>query len=177
MKKLIMLFVIILTSFLTLQTTNAQIRLRVNIGVQPLWGLVGYDYVDNYYLPDIETYYNVNTQYYTYMEGGIWVSRRTLPVRYRNYDMYHTRRIVVNGANPYLRNNEYRNRYSNDRSNRGESIRDSRNGKYFQNVNHPQHSQYNQYIRSQGNNNQKVQINNQRNQRNDQRGNQKNNKR
>ena len=158
-----MLFVIILVSFLTLQTANAQIRLRVNIGVQPLWGLVGYDNVDNYYLPDIETYYNVNTQYYTYMEDGIWVSRRSLPARYGNYDMYHTRRIVVNGANPYLRNNEYKARYSNDRSKNSGSIRDSRNAKYFENVNHPQHSQYNKYVISQRNNRYDKNVRDQRN--------------
>lgn len=157
-KKLIMLFVIILASSLTIQTANAQVRLRVNIGSQPMWGPVGHDYVDNYYLPDVEAYYNVSSQNYTYMEGGRWINRKTLPTRYNNYDMYHTRRIVVNGSNPYLRNNEYRNRYSNDRSNNIGSIRDSRDGKYFQNVNHPQHSQYNQYVKNQRN-----KRNNQRN--------------
>ena len=162
MKKLIMLFVIIFASFLTLQTVDAQI-LRVNIGIQPLWGLVGYDNVDNYYLPDIETYYNVNTQYYTYMEGGRWVNRRSLPDRYKNYDMYHTRRIVINGANPYLRNTEYKARYSKDRSNNSGSIRDSRDGKYFQNVNHPQHSQYNKYVIDQRNDRYNKNVINQRN--------------
>jgi hypothetical protein len=44
----------------------AQVRVNINIGSQPVWGPVGYDHVDYYYLPDIETYYYVPTRQFVY---------------------------------------------------------------------------------------------------------------
>jgi hypothetical protein len=45
---------------------SAQVRVNINIGSQPVWGPVGYDHVDYYYLPDIETYYYVPTRQFVY---------------------------------------------------------------------------------------------------------------
>ena len=150
MKKLIILLVIC-AGGLMCQTASAQLQFRVNIGNQPMWGPVGYDHVENYYLPDIEAYYNVPTRRYTYMVNGQWTTRAYLPERYRDYDMYNTRKIVINEPRPYLRNNEYRERYSNQNERpEYQSIRDSRDGKYFESRSHPQHSQYRQYTRQNG---------------------------
>lgn len=131
------------------QTTSAQISFRVNIASQPIWGPVGYDHVDYYYLPEIEAYYNVPTRRYTYMENGRWVTRAYLPQRNRGFDLYNARKVVINERNPYLRHRDYKVRYatSNERI-RPQSIRDSRDGKYFENVNHPQHSKWNEYKRN-----------------------------
>jgi hypothetical protein len=132
------------------QSVSAQIRFRINIGNQPMWGPVGYDHVDNYYLPDIEAYYNVPSHRYTYMEGGHWITRAYLPERYRGYDMYNTRKVVINEPRPYLRHNEYRDRYARSNEESHGSIRDSHDGRYFENKNHPQHAQYREYIRTNG---------------------------
>jgi hypothetical protein len=151
MKKLILLF-LLCTGGLMIQTTSAQISIRANIGlpsiranigIQPIWGPVGYDHVDNYYLPDIETYYNVQSRQYTYMENGHWVSRTYLPVRNRGYNLYRGRKVVINGSRPYMRHNEYKLKYANykDASNHG-SIRDSRDSKYFINKNHPEYKNW-----------------------------------
>lgn len=150
MKKLIILF-IICASGLMCQTTSAQISFRVNIGSQPMWGPVGYDHVDYYYLPDVEAYYYVPTHKYIYMENGRWINRSYLPGRYRDYNMYNCRKIVINEPRPYMRDNEYRDRYqrSNDRYEQ-HSIRDSREGRYFENRDHPEHSQWKEYKRNNG---------------------------
>lgn len=143
MKKLILLL-IIGASGLMCQTAIAQVSFHVNLDLQPDWGPVGYDHVDYYYLPDIEAYYYVPTHRYYYRENGCWINRSYLPGRYRGYDMYHARKIVINGRNPYLRHNEYRERYqrSNDRYDQ-RSIRDSRESRYMGNRDHSEHSQWN----------------------------------
>lgn len=52
MKKLILTFALILTcSAYTMQAQRVSVN--INIGSQPAWGPVGYDYVDYYYMPDI----------------------------------------------------------------------------------------------------------------------------
>ncbi len=52
------LLVIIAAVFMT-SMLDAQIHISFNINVdrQPVWGPTGYDYVEYYYLPDIEVYY------------------------------------------------------------------------------------------------------------------------
>jgi len=39
----------------------SQMETNVNINIvnQPIWGPTGYDQADNYYIPEIEVYYNV----------------------------------------------------------------------------------------------------------------------
>jgi hypothetical protein len=150
MKKLILLFTLCLSGLLC-ETTFAQVTFRVNISSQPIWGPVGYDHVDYYYLPDIEAYYNVSGHKYIYMENGRWVSRSYLPQRYSHYDMYNSRKVVINEQKPYLRHQEYRAKYatSNERSNQ-QLIRDSHESKYFVIKNHPEHSKWKDNKRNQG---------------------------
>lgn len=152
MKKLILLFAFCVSGILC-ETTFAQVTLRVNIASQPIWGPVGYDHAEYYYLPDIETYYYVPGHKYIYLEDGRWISRSYLPQRYSNYDMYNSRKVVINDRKPYLRHQEYRTKYavSNERSNQ-QSIRDSHNSKYFVNKNHPEHSKWMDNKRNQGRN-------------------------
>ena len=143
MKKLVLLIVICICGLMS-QTSFAQISFRANIALQPLWGPVGYDHVEYIYLPEIEAYYYVPTHMYYYMENGRWVNRTYLTGRYRNYDLYNARKIVINEQRPYLRHQQYRTRYANARGyTRAMSIRDSRDSKYYVIGNHPQHSLYN----------------------------------
>ena len=143
MKKLVLLIAICLCGLMS-QTSYAQVSIRANIALQPIWGPVGYDYVDYYYLPEVEAYYNVPTHMFYYMENGRWVNRPYLSGRYRNFDLYNARKIVVNEPRPYLRHQQYRTRYANARGyNRAMSIRDSHDSRYYVIGNHPMHSQYN----------------------------------
>ncbi len=95
----------------------AQVRVNVNINIgnQPAWGPAGYDYVDYYYLPDIDVYYYVPQRQFIYLDGGNWVFVHTLPARYRSYDLYRGYKVVINESRPYLRHEVYRVRYSNYR--------------------------------------------------------------
>jgi hypothetical protein len=143
MKKLILVIAICICGLMS-QTSYAQVSIRANIALQPIWGPVGYDYVDYYYLPDVDAYYYVPTHMFFYLENGRWVNRPYLSGRYRNFDLYNARKIVINEPRPYLHNQIYRTRYANARGyNRPMSIRDSHDSKYYVISNHPMHSQYN----------------------------------
>ena len=132
MKKLIFTAVI-LVSCLTFKNANAQIHFSVgvNIGSQPEWGPVGYDRAAYYYIPDIDGYYDVSAHQYIYLENNVWVHRTYLPYRYRNYDLYHGYKVVVNDRDPWLRNSAYRARYAGYRGRHDQTIiRDSHDDRY-----------------------------------------------
>jgi hypothetical protein len=83
---------------------NAQVSINVNIGSQPSWGPAGYDYVDYYYLPDIQAYYDIRATQFIFLSRGHWVRSRYLPRQYRNYDLNHGYKVVLNdyhGSRPY----------------------------------------------------------------------------
>jgi hypothetical protein len=142
MKNIILILAIVFIAFTT-QKSNAQIRLSFNIGLQPLWGPVGYDHVENYYLPEIDSYYNVDSRMYTYMVNGRWVNTMTLPWQYRNYDLYRGYKVVMNESRPYQHYAKDRVRYASYRNQHDQQpIRDSRDQKYFENKNHPQHNEW-----------------------------------
>ncbi len=125
--------------------TKAQVRLNinVNIGSQPIWGPVGYDEVQYYYLPDIDVYYYVPRHRFYYQSNGRWIYSSKLPYQYRNYDLYNGYKVVINENKPYLRDKDYREKYSSYRDRHDQQpIRDSRDSKYFVNKNHPEHNNW-----------------------------------
>ncbi|MES2003980.1 MAG: hypothetical protein V4450_05620 [Bacteroidota bacterium] len=145
MKKILVLLTVLVSGF-TATNTKAQVSfgLNINIGSQPIWGPVGYDHVDNYYLPDIDVFYNVPNRQYTYQEGGRWIFSAYLPGRYRNYDLYSGYKVVVNENRPYRNAPMYRNKYAGYKDRHDQQpIRNSHEQKYFQNKDHPEHSKWN----------------------------------
>jgi hypothetical protein len=132
MKKIFFTAVILFSCFL-FKSADAQVTVGVgvNIGSQPEWGPVGYSNVSYYYMPDIDAYYDVNAHQYIYLHNNAWVHVGYLPARYRNYDLYHGYKAVVNDRDPWLRNDEYRNRYASYRGRRDqEIIRNSQDARY-----------------------------------------------
>lgn len=114
MKKLFLLAMLGLASAITLPAT-AQVNVSINIGSQPQWGPSGYNHVDYYYMPEIESYYYVPTKKFIYYSGNSWVHARSLPVRYRNYDLYSGPKYVINSPRPYMQHNVYKVKYSKQR--------------------------------------------------------------
>jgi hypothetical protein len=135
MKKLLLLLVIAL-GLTSTQIAQSQIRINanINIGNQPLWGPVGYDYVDYYYMPDIDVYYHVPERRFIYLDGGRWIFAAALPARYRGYNLYASPKIVINEPRPYLRADVYRVKYKNWKGPKQIVIRDSHDDRYR---NHP----------------------------------------
>jgi hypothetical protein len=113
MKKTLMGAAILVAGLMSVQSSEAQVRvgININIGDQPRWRAPGYDYVEYYYLPDIETYYYVPQRQFIYLSNGRWVFASSLPYRYRNYDLYAGHKVVINRPNAYYYHNEYRTKY------------------------------------------------------------------
>ena len=134
MKKYILLFALLTGTVLFRNTVEAQVSINVsiNIGRQPAWGPVGYDYVDYYYFPDINCYFNVNLGLYYFFDGGMWISAPYLPYAYRNYDLYSMYKVVlVNVVDPWRYNYNHIRMYSQYRGYRSQPvIRDSRDNRY-----------------------------------------------
>jgi hypothetical protein len=129
MKKILLISAILLSAFC--YKTEAQVRVNVNIGLQPVWGPVGYDYVDYYYLPDMDVYYDVPRGLFVFYDHGRWNFAASLPGRYGRYDLYHSYKVVINQRNPWDRDEYYRNHYRSYRERYQPVIRDSRDNRYF----------------------------------------------
>jgi len=142
MKKLILLGMLGVLGWMPYQA-QAQLSINVNIGAQPLWGPVGYDHVDYYYMPDIECYYHVPNRQFIYMEGNRWRFSASLPSRYRNYDLYGGYKVVVNSYRNYDHDRSYYSRYRNVRGQ--QVIRYSNDSRYYVVKGHPHYGRGNKY--------------------------------
>lgn len=106
--------VVVAVLFLLAGTTKAQVSVNVNPGSPPMWGPVGYTEVRYYYIPAVESYYDVDNSMFIYFDHGVWVSRRGLPHRYRNYDLYRGYKVVMvdyHGTTPYKSFSAHRKQY------------------------------------------------------------------
>ncbi len=121
MKKIVFSAALIV-SLLTVKQADAQVRVNVNvnIGSQPNWGPSGYDYVDYYYLPDIETYYYVPTRQFIYLSGNRWVFSYGLPSAYRGYNLYTGYKVVINQHNAYHHFHDHKIKYKGYKGYRGQ---------------------------------------------------------
>ena len=144
MKKQIFIFAFVITTCFGYVAT-AQVGVEFNDAVQPMWGPVGYDHVDYYFLPDIDAYYDVPHKQYVYFDNGTWVTRPDLPSAYADYNLYNGYKIVVNKPSPWLHNDKYQAKYERYKNRHDQKIiRDSHENKYRANPDHPEHSQWQQ---------------------------------
>ncbi len=97
--KLIIAGIILFASTTAIQ---AQVSVNVNLGNPPAWGPVVSTTPSYYYLPDIESYYDVRTTEFVYLNNGRWSRSRSLPSQYRNYNLYNGYKVIMNdGPRPY----------------------------------------------------------------------------
>jgi hypothetical protein len=122
MKKVI-LGLTLIVSLAIAHTASSQVRLNVNvnIGSQPQWGPAGYDYVEYYYLPDIQAYYYVPRHQFVYLSGGTWIFSSSLPPRYRGYDLYSGYKVVINQPRAYQYYSTHRVKYSGYKGHKGQA--------------------------------------------------------
>ena len=96
-------------------SAKAQVSVNVQIGTPPPWGPIKYTNERYYYLPDVESYYDVNSSMFIYNNNGVWVRRTYLPRQYRTYDLYSGPKVVIRdyrGETPYTSFNDYRVKYA-----------------------------------------------------------------
>lgn len=95
-------------------TATSFSQVNIVVGTPPVWGPAGYNNVQYYYLPDVESYYDVQNSKFIYYERGAWVRRASLPKRYRTYDLYSGYKVVMTdyrGNAPYVHFKEYKVKY------------------------------------------------------------------
>ncbi len=112
MKKILLLSSILASVLFIGKPASAQFSASINLGIQPEWGPSGYDYAENYYLPDVEAYYNVPSRQFVYFDRGRWIYSSSLPGRCGNYDLYSGYKVVLNGHDPWCHFNEHRAMYA-----------------------------------------------------------------
>jgi hypothetical protein len=141
MKKFFLVLLVAAGSIISKPVT-AQVSININIGSQPAWGPVGYDYVEYYYLPDIEAYYYVPRHQFVYLSNGRWIFATSLPSRYRSYNLYNGYKVVINEPRPYLSFSTHRVTYAKYKGNNGRQviIRNSNDPKYYVVKGHPKYN-------------------------------------
>ena len=100
MKNIFLILVLIVFS-----QNYAQIAVNVDLKTPPRWAPVAGPEVDYYYLPDVESYYDVRQGQFIYFGNGRWNHSKNLPVAYRSYDLFSGHKVVLNdyhGATPYV---------------------------------------------------------------------------
>ena len=118
---------------------SAQLNVNINIGSQPLWGPVGYDRVDYYYLPDVDAYYYVPQKQFIYLSNGKWTFSVGLPASYKNYDLYSGYKVVINTPEPYHHHKTHKIKYAKYKSHKNKQtiIIHSNEPKYYVVEGHP----------------------------------------
>ncbi len=141
MKKNFLLLLFFALGFMY-KPAQAQVGVNINIGAQPVWGPVGYDYVEYYYFPDIEVYYYVPTRRYIYLSNNNWIFSASLPYQYRNYNVYTGYKVVINEPKPYLHFHTHKAAYAKYKGYYGKQviIKNSNEPKYYVVKGHPKNN-------------------------------------
>ncbi|MBV7532412.1 hypothetical protein [Chitinophaga sp. sic0106] len=168
MKKATILLVAIMMAGVIINKSFAQVRVNINIGSQPLWGPVGYDYVQYYYLPDVDAYYDVAGRQFIYLERNRWVYGAALP-GYYHCDIDRCYKVVVNERDPFRRAAYYRNTYGRYKGyyDKQPLIRNTRDVRYVQVHRDYRDNDRRYYADDHNRNNSSWRINNGRDDRND----------
>jgi hypothetical protein len=108
MRKLILCFV--LTSIISYGQKPAVTK----SAVRPDWGPISSSYFRYYYLPDIDSYYDIEKSNFISAKNGKWLAQKTLPARYKNYNLYNGYKVIINdynGNEPYKDHKSHLARY------------------------------------------------------------------
>jgi len=74
---------------------NAQVEVKTTTTTLPDWGVAGSENAHYYYIPDIQSYYDITGKQFVYMDNGKWVKTTTLPTAYKDYDLYNGYKVVL----------------------------------------------------------------------------------
>ena len=129
--KTIKLTIAILLFFIT-TVISAQSKVDNHYG-PPVWAPTAPAKVQYYYLPDIQTYYDVPSQQYIYSNNGVWTRSSSLPIRYKTYNLSKGNTVYLSdykGKTPYVFYKQHRAKYE---SNKNWEEKDHDNGNHYGN--------------------------------------------
>ena len=85
---------ILMAALVCIAFSSAQAQVKTTVAL-PDWGVSGNDDAKYYYIPATETYYDVRTGEYVYQQDSKWMRTTTLPVAYKDYDLYSGYKVVL----------------------------------------------------------------------------------
>lgn len=97
--KLIVLGIVLSVSSIS----QAQLSVNVNVAKPPVWG-PAVTTEQYYYLPEIESYYDVRQRQFISSNNGTWVRTSTLPSRFSGYNLNNGQVVIIKdykGKSPY----------------------------------------------------------------------------
>jgi hypothetical protein len=95
---------LITTAFIMiLSLSQAQVSVNVNLGKPPVWGPV-VTTEEYYFLPDINSYYDIRQSQFIYLNNGVWIRNKSLPRKYSSYNLNGGNVVIIDdyrGKIPY----------------------------------------------------------------------------
>ncbi len=74
----------------------AQVEVTTTTTTLPDWGVADARDARYYYLPDMESYYDVRAGNFVYLDNGTWVRTKEVPPAHANVDLWDTYKVVIN---------------------------------------------------------------------------------
>ena len=101
--------------------SHSQIDVNVNIGTPPVWGPV-VTTQEYYFLPDINSYYDIRQSQFIYLNNGVWIRNKSLPKRFKTYNLNGGNVVIIDdyrGRSPYSKYKSHKLKYfkGNDKAN------------------------------------------------------------
>jgi hypothetical protein len=97
---------------------HAQVSVNVNLS-PPGWG-PAVTTEEYYFLPDVNSYYDIRTRQFIYLNNGAWIRAGALPARYRTYNL-NTGNVIVlhdyHGRTPYVNYSTHKVKYKGNNGN------------------------------------------------------------
>jgi hypothetical protein len=122
-------------------SAHAQVSVNINLGQPPVWAPATAEKVQYYYLPEIETYYDVPAQRYIYVKNGKWYRSAALPAHYRTYNLKKGKIVYLTdykGQKPYYFHKSHKIKYGkfksvNPKNQKGFSNKEQKNNHHGKN--------------------------------------------
>ncbi len=120
---------------LFISATQAQISVNVNLGTPPAWAPAKSIATQYYFLPEIDSYYDLPTKQFIFPYNGKWLKAKKLPKQYKNYNLRKSKvdnLTDYRGDSPCYDHKKHKNKYQATRLNPNKAIyvQKHNNGKY-----------------------------------------------
>lgn len=99
---------------LFISASQAQVSVNVNLGKPPVWAPAESVATQYYYLPEIDSYYDVPAERFIYPNNGKWVRAKKLPKKYQSYNLRGGKVIYLTdykGNAPYAFHKNHQEKY------------------------------------------------------------------
>lgn len=99
---------------LFITSTQAQVSVKFDFGTPPVWAPVKATPVKFYYLPEIDSYYDVPSERFIYAKDGKWVKAKSLPSYYNGYNLKKGQVVYITdyrGNSPYVFHKKHKSEY------------------------------------------------------------------